>query len=71
MKLKKPKTLAQFPSVANAINILTGLYLQVWKNRAIIKTICGHKWSLIQNDQAFMLKNLVFKSENRPVFTDL
>ena len=40
-------------------------YKQVCKNRPIFKTICGHKWCLIQNYHAFLQKNLVFKSGNR------
>ena len=43
----------------------TGLYLQVCKNRPTLKIISGHKCCLIPNYHAFLLKNLVFKSENR------
>ena len=43
----------------------TGLHLQVCKNRAIFKMICGYKWCLIQNYHALLLKGLVLKRENR------
>ena len=43
----------------------TGLYLKVCKSRPILFIICGHKCCLFQNNIAFLLKHLVFKSENK------
>ena len=40
--------------------MFTGLYLQVFKNKSILKIIC-----LIKNYHAFLLKNFIFKCENR------
>ena len=42
----------------------TGLFTSL-QNRPTFKIICGHKFCLIQKYHAFLLKNLVFKSENR------
>ena len=51
------------PPVANAMKVLqTCIYKSV--KQAYFYNHCGHKSSLIQNYHAFMLKNLVLKSEN-------
>ena len=44
---------------------LIGQYLQVFKHRPIFIINCCHKCCLFQNNNAFLQKNFVFKSENK------
>ena len=42
-----------------------GLHLRVCRNKPIFKIICDHKCCVIQHHHAFLLKYLVFKSEEK------
>ena len=60
-----PSPLGRLNTSSQCYKHSTSLYLQVCKNRAIFKIICGHKWCPIQNYHAALVKKFVLKSGNR------